>query len=336
MQDVADKAQVSRATVSLALRNHRSLPIRTRVRIQEIAEDLGYRPNPLVSALMSYQRTVKTIKPAGLTLAFVAKFSRSDSWQSYLSPDLITGAAASAERQGFGLEVFWMGELGMSNERFSRMLYERGIRGAIIAPLPAAHGHLRFDWSHFSTVAIGYSMVRPILHRVSTDRYKAMLMAVRNLRRMGYQRVGLALDINQDSRVDHQWGAAFHWEQRKMKPAQRTQLFLVKSNDWNEGMFAKWFKKNLPDVIMGYDPAIISWLQKLGRRVPEDVGFVHLWNPDQSGRYAGLYHTPPAIGASAVDFLIGLIQRNECGIPEGPQTLLLNPIWVNGASLAQV
>lgn len=226
-----------------------------------------------------------------------------------------------------------MGELGMSNERFWKMLYQRGIRGMILAPLPAAHGHFSFEWSHFSSVVIGYTMVRPVLHRVSTDRYQAMLMAVRHLRRMGYRKLGLALDVNQDSRVDHQWAAAFQWEQQRARRSQQTDLFLVENRDWTERNFSRWFNRNRPEVVLGYDPIILDWLKKLGKQVPDAVGFVHMWNPDQSGQYAGLYHTPPAIGAAAADFLIGLTQRNECGIPSTPQTVLLNAIWVEGSSL---
>jgi LacI family transcriptional regulator len=333
LQDIADKAGVSRATVSLALRNHPSIPLPTRERIQNLAKELGYRPNPLVAALMTYQRTTKAVKATGTTLAFVSKFSRHDAWQTYLSPDLITGAAQAAERQGYRLEEFWMGELGMSNERFWRMLYQRGISGMIIAPLPAAHGHLRFEWSRFSSVTIGYSLTRPILHRVSTNRYQAMLMAFRRLRRMGYRRLGLALDINQDVRVDHQWAAAFLWEQGKLRAQHRTRLFLVQNRDWTQAKFSEWFENNLPDVILGYDPTVITWLKALRKRVPEDVGFVHLWNPDQSGKYAGLYHDPPAIGTAAAEFLIALLQRNERGVPKTSQTILLNATWVNGASL---
>jgi LacI family transcriptional regulator len=333
MQDVADKAGVSRAAVSLALRNHPSLPRKTRARIQKIAQEIGYRPNPLVSALMRYQRSVKTVKPTGMTIAFVSKFSRRDPWKLYLSPDLIAGAAATAQNQGYQLEEFWMGDLGMSSQRLWNVLYQRGIRGMIIAPLPTARGHLYFDWTHFSAVTIGYTMAWPALHRVSTHRYEAMLMAVRRLRRIGYRRLGLALDINQDARVNHQWAAAFDWTQRRAKPAQRTELFLVRNQDWTERNFSTWFIKNLPEVVLGYDSIIVDWLKKLGKRVPDDVGFFHLWNPDQSGQYAGLYHNPPAIGAAAVDFLIGLVQRNETGIPPSPQTLLLSPVWVDGASL---
>src|SRR5215212_6454301 len=47
MKDVAIAAGFAPATVSLALRNHHSLPVATRERIWTIARRIGYRPNPL-------------------------------------------------------------------------------------------------------------------------------------------------------------------------------------------------------------------------------------------------------------------------------------------------
>jgi LacI family transcriptional regulator len=335
MQDIADEAGVSRAAVSMALRNHPSLPQTTCKRIQQLAEKLGYRPNPLVSALMTYLRTVKTVKHPSLTLAFVSKFSQKGPWKSFLSPDLITNAAASAEQLGYRLEEFWMGDLGMSNERFWKVLYHRGVRGMILAPLPAAHAHLSFDWSRFCTVAIGNTLVQPRLHRVSTNRHRAMELAVRRLRHLGYRKMGLAINADQDGRVDHQWAAAFEWEQQQVRAAEHTKSFLASEEKWTERHFAQWYQKNRPEVILSDDARIIAWLKNLGQAVPKDIGFVHLWNPDKSGKYAGLYHDPPAIGATAVNFLVGLIQRNESGIPETPQTLLLEASWVDGDSLAR-
>jgi LacI family transcriptional regulator len=333
LQEIADKAGVCRATVSLALRNHPSLPLSTRQRIRQLADKLGYRPNPLVSTLMSLNRRAKATRPKHLTLAFVTAFSHRDPWNFYLSADLITGAAASAEKQGYHLEEFWLGDLKMTTNRLSEILYQRGVPGMIIAPLSVPRGELEFDWSHFAAVAIGQTLAKPDLHRVSTNRFQAMRRAIRHLREKGYRRLGLAIDINQDARVDHQWAAAFEWEQQQSKAAQRTKLFLVENEDWTPRNFADWFKKNRPEVVLGYDPKIISWLTELGFSVPKEVGFVHLWNPDQSGKFAGLYHNPPAIGAAAVDFLTGMIQRNERGVPLNPQTSLLEARWVDGATL---
>jgi LacI family transcriptional regulator len=333
LQDIADQAGVSRATVSLALRDHHSISPPTRARIHALAEKLGYRPNPLVSALMTYQRATQPQRAVNLVLAFVINFSRRAAWRNYLSEDLLSSAAARAQQHGYRLDEFWLGDSRLSDRRLSAVLYQRGVPGVIVAPLPSAHGHLRMEWPHFSVVAIGNSMLRPPVHRVTTNRFLAMRLAVRHLRRLGFRRLGLAIHVNQDARVDHQWGAAFLWEQQRVPVAQRTSPFVVEERDWNARKFAEWWAANQPEVVLGYDPVIIRWLRNEGKRVPEEVGFVHLWNPDQSGQFAGIYHDPPAIGAAAVDFLVGMIQRNERGVPSAPQTLLLEARWQNGATL---
>ena len=57
MLAVAERAGFSRATVSRALRNHPGIPEATRQRVVDAAAALGYRPNPLVAALMAQLHT---------------------------------------------------------------------------------------------------------------------------------------------------------------------------------------------------------------------------------------------------------------------------------------
>lgn len=333
LQDIADKAGVSRATVSLALRNHPSLPLATRQHIQQVAGQLGYRPNPLVSTLMSYQRAARSDRPTNLTLALLLKFSQRGPWQQYLSPDLIVGAAQRAKQLGYRLEEFWLDDLEIDEKRLSQILFQRGVPGVILAPLPSAVGHFTLDWEKLSAVTIGYSLAHPELHRVTSDRYHAILLAVHELRKRGYRRLGLALEANQDERVHHQWVAPFLWEQMHGKPKDRVPLLIVKGKEWNKQRFTAWFQENTPEVILGYDPQVIPWLGRLGRRVPCDVGFAHLWNPDQSGKLAGLYHNPPGIGAAAVDFLVALIHTSDRGIPSSPRVMQLEATWVDGKTI---
>ncbi len=54
-RDVAKRANVHNCTVSLALRDHETIPFKTRRRIQQIASDLGYRSDLTNRALASYR-----------------------------------------------------------------------------------------------------------------------------------------------------------------------------------------------------------------------------------------------------------------------------------------
>jgi LacI family transcriptional regulator len=70
-RDIANAAGVCQATASLALRNHPSIPETTRNRIREVAETLGYRPNPRVAELMGEIRKNRTTEGLQETVALI-------------------------------------------------------------------------------------------------------------------------------------------------------------------------------------------------------------------------------------------------------------------------
>lgn len=79
MADVARAAGVHQTTVSLALRSHPRIPENTRKRIQQVAEEMGYRPNPLVSALIA-QRRLGLAFSSGSVLAYLHSQHTNDGW----------------------------------------------------------------------------------------------------------------------------------------------------------------------------------------------------------------------------------------------------------------
>src|SRR5712672_334593 len=80
MQQIADAAGVSRMAVSLALRNSPKISAATAERIRRLAEELGYRPNPMVSALMTQLRHSRDMKKPSV-LAYVTAFPTEEGWR---------------------------------------------------------------------------------------------------------------------------------------------------------------------------------------------------------------------------------------------------------------
>src|SRR5687767_3723828 len=107
LKEVALKAGVSIMTASRALRNQANVTPATRNLVEKAATQLNYRPNPLVSALMSYRRASRVIRDT-LTLAFITSFPRRDGWKEQkINADFFDGAAAACARHGYKLEEFW-------------------------------------------------------------------------------------------------------------------------------------------------------------------------------------------------------------------------------------
>lgn len=333
LADIARKAGVSVMTVSRALRNQANISPKTLKRIQEIAESLGYRPNPLVSALMTYRRAARPVR-ANLSLGFLTNFPTREGWKATrLFEEFYQGVADSADRHGYGVEMFWMREPGLTADRLSQILLTRSIHALVVAPLPMAHGHLHLEWERFSAVSFGYSLEHPVLHRAANHQFRSMRLAMRELRQIGYRRIGLTLPASLNERVDRQWVASFLVEQLRYPAAETVPMHVAEDTDWTFDQFRDWCHRHQPDVIISHELVVLDWLKTLKVRVPEDIGFVHLNCYDKSGRFAGIYQNGPAIGAAAADLVIAMVNRNERGIPALPQSVLIEGTWVEGQTV---
>src|SRR3954465_73494 len=80
MAAVAKRAGVHVTTVSLALRNHPSLPVATRQRLQALAKEMGYQPDPALSSLVAYRSRTKPARTK-LMLAYVTNWDTRWGWK---------------------------------------------------------------------------------------------------------------------------------------------------------------------------------------------------------------------------------------------------------------
>lgn len=321
-----------RSTVALALREHPRIPLATRRRIQAIAKKLGYRLNPLVAALMRARRTGRPVKH--VSIAFVTDYPTRFGWrpQHHNRPDFFPGAVQRAKDFGYKLEHFWLREPGMTPTRFCDILTARSIHGLIIGRLPPGRHEMELDWDRFSTVALGMTLRSPRLHHVTENHFETSWHAMQQCMERGYQRIGFAFtEANDSPRVGDRWLSAYLGQQLKMPLERRLPICPGMPSD--EATFLEWFRRNEPDALLvNHTEPLRDWLRSIGKRVPEDVGIVELEDRPEAGS-AGVYYDPAKIGALAVEMLIGLMHRNETGIPADPHEVLLTGEWRDGWTL---
>ena len=331
---VAQAAGVSRMTVSRVLRNSGYIAPDTRRRVLETVERLGYRPNPMVSALMTRIHQGKLARPDHV-IAYLTNSRARGGWrdnQTYCQ--FFAGAVARAAQRGYRVEEFWLGDHGFSAARMSRVLYARGVRGVIVGPIVSAHGHLNLRWENFCTVAIGYSLLRPALDRVSNDQYDSMLLMLRELRRLGYRRIGVASRRHAAERVHYRWPSALLMHQWRY--GQIDDALLYFPDEWQRGSFLEWFRRARVDALVTLEAEAYHWLLEEGCRVPEDVGVAQLdWAPFQKP-LAGVDQRSAAVGAGAVDAVIERVNNNEFGVPAFARTVALPGKWVAGETVREV
>jgi LacI family transcriptional regulator len=335
MQQIADAAGVSRMAVSLALRNSPKISPRTTERIRKIAEELGYRPNPMVAALMTQLRHGREVKRPS-TIAYLTAYPTEDGWRRP-GPFIAfrEGARKRAEQLGYTLEDWWLKRPGLTEQRFCEILDTRNIHGLIIAPLPPGGGELDLNWSQFAAATIGYSMTAPDLHRASNHQYGTINLALEKLVAMGYRRIGLALSAETDERVKHHWSAGMLVHQQLMARADRVPPLLTRGPFGRS--FAEWLSTYRPEVVVSQEWQVMRILDGLGLKVPEDIGFVHLALGDrEQQQWAGMDQNSELVGAAAVDLVDAQLRRNERGVPTVAKTVLVPGFWVPGPTVREV
>lgn len=330
-KDVARTAGVTQATVSLALRNHPEVSVKTRRRIQAIARRLGYAPDPYLAGLSAYRKTRRPAKFQA-TVAWLSNYPAGESWRNFPAfRGYFEGANARARELGYQLEEFRLHTPGMTCGRMANILAARNVNGVLVAPQPRAGTTLEFDFGRFSAVTFGYTLAEPQLHVATLHMFRSMETAFRRLVALGYRRPGLALAIESDRRADRQWSAAFWTEQQTLPPAARVPLLL--GQPLERQSFLAWFKQHRPDVVVAIWPEVLAWLVEAGITVPETVGLALLTVPDGGVLYSGIWENPHVIGAKAVEFLVDLTHRSERGCPDVPLTMLVAGTWVEGKTV---
>jgi DNA-binding LacI/PurR family transcriptional regulator len=331
---VAREAGVTQATVSLALRNHPSIRPETTALVQAAATRLRYEPDPYLSGLSSYRKRIRSVTYHA-TLAWLSNDASGGTWK--ISDSFVgyhEGARERAEQLGYRLEDHCLTASDMTPWRLERILQARNIPGILVAPQPRAETRLDFRFDRFSAVSFGYTLIEPRLNLVTWHQFRAMETAFRNLLALGYRRPGLALAVESDLRSDRNWSAAFLSEQRRLPT--KDQIPALLEPVLNREQVLRWFRIHKPDVVLSIWPEVCSWLTEAGVAIPGQAGFAHLSIPDGDNYYSGLSECPRAIGAKAVDFLVDMIHRAECGIPAMQLCLLTEGAWKPGSTLNTV
>jgi LacI family transcriptional regulator len=344
--DVAKAAGVHSTTVSLALRNHPSLPIETRKRIQALAEKIGYRPDPDLRSLMSYRRSMAGGHKRTSTLAYITYWRTRMGWkEAPAHAQFYEGASRRAPQLGYQLEHFWLGEPGLSDQRLSDILINRGITGAIVASFwPGFDRPLRLDWNKVSAVKIDFFPQTPELHNITNDQSAIIRLAMRRTMAAGYRRIGFVLPQRFDEFVNLAWSGGFLAEQQKLSPEDRIPILAYptptdlpatpnKDSLVPREIFARWYEAHRPEVLISWSPYLLTRLEELKISIPRDVAYVDVFLEQTDGSTAGVRQNCRRVGERAVEIIAEQIEHHLMGVPEFPTATLIEGTWFDGATL---
>jgi len=333
LADIAERAGVSKMTVSLALRGERRVSESVRARIQTIATELGYVPDPALSALSAYRRVQSPPRFAG-AIAFLNTFDRplGETPRRYYSR-YFRGAVARGLNLGFKVEEYWLNTPDVNPRVLDRILKSRGVSAVIVGPISALHSTLAIDWPAYSAVALGLSLDQPQLHIVANNHFHSSVLCVEELVKLGRRRIGLFLNCLQDERVQRRWsGGYLAAQQALLAPADRLRPVLYPRFD--RDVLERWIQEERPDAVITGLPELPEHLRALGCRIPDDVAVVMPFEDarERALQLAGIDENAELNGATAVDLLAGMVYRNERGVPGKPLQVLVPAEWRAGWS----
>ena len=323
IRSLAVQLGVSHATVSMALRNHPLISTATRERVQAHARKMNYRGNILVSALLTQVRR-RRVNATGEVIAMLIEGSGLE--HAPVVAAVWEETRRRARQMGLKLELFPLGHRGRDAASVGRVLFNRGIRGLILAPMPLDMVPVEIDWSLYAVVAVGYSFQQKEMNRVAHAHFSGLLTCYRELRAAGWARIGCVLGYAEDERTRHYWQAAALCAPRVHGGAAIPPLMMDETR--SEAVFDKWFRRYKPAAVIGNQPDyVLAWLQRRGLRVPADVGYASLdLAPD--AKVAGMFQSWERVFSAAVDQLAGELSRNEFGLPSEPSTTLVEGVWI--------
>lgn len=337
LRDIAAACDVHYSTVSLALRDHPRIPKELRQRIKEQAVRMGYVPDPALSALNAYRKTKLKVK-------YQASIAWIDAWKGNIllrdQPtfnEYFLGASTRARQLGYEVEEFRVHEPGMTPERLSRILTSRGIEALLLAPQMNPGTWLPMNYEKFAVITFGYSLSPQAFHLVTNHQYHSMTQSLGHLAALGYKRIGLYMHESIDEKADNNYITGYWNFFRRQPQMQTVQPCIVTKYNVDHEIFPEWFRQERPDaVITDSDLPVLDWMESLGVKVPDHAGCVWLSVGVDDNYHSGIYQNGHIVGQTALDFLVGMLQRGERGMPETPIRMLVEGRWTPGQTVRRM
>jgi LacI family transcriptional regulator len=320
LRDIAAAAGVCLMTVSLSLRDNPKISPSTRERVQKLARELGYHPDPEISRLMKRLRTSRTARGT-TSLAILDFYPRTDFAELSYHRRIRQGILGRTEELGFTVSQFQAAAYKFNLDHILKLVRNRGIDGLILFPSVVAPLTLdpAVDWSELSVVSITNSILSPRFHCVVPHQFANMMRLIEAMKAHGRHKISAVLEESFDERTAHHFTAAMNWHGH----GQRILVVPQAGTPAEKGaLIAKWVAQHDSDLVFAQSPeAVIGALAKLRRKKRPAIAALGTPNHDQ---FSFLDEHPEVVGSAAVELLAGMLYYHETGIPRHPRMTMID------------
>lgn len=324
--EVAKKAGVSVATVSRALSKPEMVAVETRVLIEQVADELGYRPNLVARNLRrGHSRMI------GVLISDILNHGNAL---------LFKGIQEAASHANYTVFMFNTDEEASKERRALESLAGHMPQGLIVMPTSGARETLK---------AIGVPVIEldrasglKGAHTVTVDNYGGSLIAVQHLIALGHKRIGMVVgDYEISTAIERHQGykAALDGAGIKYRPD-----FVTVGHHREEGghraalELLKQPKTKRPTALfVGNNEMTIGAVlavRELGLQIPEDISLIGFddsrWAMTMSPRLTVVAQPAFELGKIACEILLDMLNKRHTN----PSSVRLNTTFIERESTA--
>lgn len=337
LRDIAKEAGVSTTAVSLAMKGSKRVSPAKRSQILDLANQMGYRRDPMMGALCAYRDTRKP-RASNVNISFLQYGDKPVSLRSegVFEETIWENALIESKRLGYSLSKTWAGNPSLNPNRLKNILASRGVAGLVIYQANCPLTNLKPIMSDFSLIWLGDGPKGAHLNSVRINRFSSMKMAWENLSKMGYRTGGLVLAEHSVDQNYGEWEAAHnHFQRQFTKETQFIPPLTFKTNEACElKALTSWLKNWKPQVVVSAFRKIHDLLAEAGYDMPGDIGFLSL-STESGSPVSGIDQQTASIAETGIRLLDRLICNREQGIPEHQQIIETEGLWNPGNTLRQ-
>jgi DNA-binding LacI/PurR family transcriptional regulator len=262
--DVAQRAGVSKSLVSLVMRGSRHVSPERRRRVEQAAEEMGYRPNAMARGLVEQRTRLLGVMVSDLNNPFFA--------------DVVAGIQDESDRAGYRVLLNTGNRIARQEDGAIEALLQLRVDGLVLAG-PLLESRVIVEAAReVPVVLVGRAARSAALDSVTNDDWAGAVAAVRHCASLGHKRI---------AHVDGGQGAGAEARRRGYEDAMR-QLRLGKyrivvpgsftEEGGHTGALALLERRPRPTAVFASNDlaaiGALNAIEERGLRVPDDISLV--------------------------------------------------------------